>query len=105
MSTIFILLLLVLPLALGSPSPNQERFSKEALMAHNIYRRIHAAEPLRLNANLSKLAVKRAQELATMGQLNVKQNFHDGVNLGETVGSISGFNEYNGSDLFFSLVF
>lgn len=75
---------------------DQEKFAKEALMAHNLYRRIHGVEPLKLNANLSNLALKRAEELAMVGQLNVKQNFYDGINLGETVGLMSGFSDYNG---------
>lgn len=77
---------------------NQEKFAKDALIAHNIYRKIHGVDPLVLNSNLSKLAFKRAEELAWVGELNVKQNFYDGINLGETVGSVAGFIEYNGNN-------
>lgn len=89
-----ILLILVIQI---TAHPNQETFSKEALMAHNLYRRIHGVEPLKLNSNLSNLAFKRAEELANQGKINVRQNFYDGVNLGETVGSMSGFANYNGT--------
>lgn len=91
-----LILISVLFTTMTLANPDQEKFAKEALMAHNLYRRIHGVEPLKLNGNLSNLALKRAEELAMMGQLNVKQNFYDGINLGETVGLMSGFSDYNG---------
>jgi uncharacterized protein YkwD len=90
---------------------NQEKFAQEALQAHNIYRSIHNASALALNANLSLLAQKRAQEMSETGELFVKQNYLNSLSLseplGETVGSVGGFSDYNGisaSQLWYSTV-
>jgi hypothetical protein len=45
---------------------------------------------------LTELAITRAQELAELEELNVKENKYLGTALGETVGSIGGFSSYNG---------
>ena len=89
-------LLIIFSCVYSKPDLNHETFEKDALMAHNLYRQIHGAQPLKLNSDLSKLAFERAKELASIQHLNIKQNFYNGINLGETVGSISGFIEYNG---------
>lgn len=88
-------------------SLNQDEFGSEALMAHNLYRKIHGVPALRLNAKLSVLALNRAQELAKDGKLNVKQILFKGENLGETVGTVGGFSSYNGisaTQLWYSVV-
>lgn len=91
-------IILILSITLTAyASLNQEEFGQEALLAHNLYRKIHAVPPLRLNPSLSKLALTRAQELANLAELNVKQNIFEGKNLGETVGSVGGFVDYNGN--------
>jgi len=86
---------------------NQDEFSAEALMAHNLYRKIHGVAPLKLNKKLVDLAVSRAKELAEGGKLNVKQILFKGENLGETVGTVGGFSSYNGisaTQLWYSVV-
>jgi hypothetical protein len=86
---------------------NQDEFAAEALMAHNLYRRIHGVPSLRLNSKLVDLAVTRARELATDGKLNVKQILFNKENLGETVGTVGGFSSYNGisaTQLWYSVV-
>jgi hypothetical protein len=53
------------------------------------------------------LAITRAQELAQLEELNVKQNRFHGQTLGETVGSVGGFSHYNGisaTQLWYSVV-
>jgi uncharacterized protein YkwD len=79
---------------------NQDEFGSEALMAHNLYRRIHGVPPLRINPKLSTLAIGRAKDLAKEGKLNVKQILFRGENLGETVGTVGGFSSYNGLEAF-----
>ncbi len=78
---------------------SQDDFASEALMAHNLYRRIHGVGLLKLNIKLTDLAVRRAKELAEEGKLSVKQILFRGENLGETVGTVSGFSTYNGRRL------
>jgi len=85
----------------------QDEFMQDAVMAHNLYRRIHGVPPIKLNVKLSEVALNRAKELAKLGSLNVKQNAMDGKNLGETVGSVGGFASYNGisaTQLWYSVV-
>jgi len=71
-------------------------FINEALIAHNIYRRIHGAEPLELSDELSKIALDRAKELAAAGEISVKLTKWGEEPLGETVGSVKGFKVYSG---------
>jgi len=75
----------------------QEEFARDALFAHNLYRRVHGVSLLTLNPRLSQIAIQRANELANVGELNVRQNMFEGQNLGETVGSVGGFSSYNGN--------
>ncbi len=77
---------------------NQDEFGSEALMAHNLYRRIHGVPALKLNSKLSGIALNRARDLAKEGKLNVKQILFRGENLGETVGTVGGFSSYNGKN-------
>ena len=44
-------------------------FEKEGLAAHNKYRKIHAAKPMRLDSSLSQQAMRYAQRLAGIGRL------------------------------------
>ena len=80
---------------------NQDEFASEALMAHNLYRRIHGVPALKLNSKLSGIAFNRARDLAKEGKLNVKQILFRGENLGETVGTVGGFSSYNGKRFIF----
>lgn len=75
---------------------DQNRFQLEALISHNLYRHIHGVPNLSLNQNLSNIAYIRAHELAKSKYLSVKQLEFKGKKLGETIGCVSGFNEYNG---------
>lgn len=82
-------------------------FEQDALMAHNLYRRIHGVSPLKLNHALSRMALKRAKDLAINGKLNVKQIMFNESTLGETVGVVDGFSSYNGisaTQLWYSVV-
>jgi uncharacterized protein YkwD len=79
---------------------NQGEFASEALMAHNLYRKIHGVPALKLNSKLSGIAFSRARDLAAEGKLNVKQILFRGENLGETVGTVGGFSSYNGKKIF-----
>jgi len=86
---------------------NQGEFASEALMAHNLYRKIHGVPALKLNSKLSGIAFSRARDLAAEGKLNVKQILFRGENLGETVGTVGGFSSYNGisaTQLWYSVV-
>jgi uncharacterized protein YkwD len=47
----------------------QARFIKEALAAHNHYRKKHGAAPLKHNPELSKKALKYAKYLSAVGDL------------------------------------
>lgn len=77
--------------------PDQNKFQHEALMSHNLYRYIHGVPKLSLNKNLSEIALNRAQELAQSKNLVVKQFVFNEKKLGETIGFVNGFNEYNGN--------
>lgn len=44
-------------------------YEQEALEAHNNYRRIHDAPPMRLDSNMNQQAAAYAQRLARMGTL------------------------------------
>lgn len=86
---------------------NQKQFQEEALLAHNLYRFIHGVPKLILNSNLSQLAYSRAKEIAEFSEITVKQNFYDGINLGETLGVVGGFNSYSGisaTQLWYSVI-
>jgi hypothetical protein len=90
-----------------TPTIDVSEFANEALLAHNLYRRIHGVPSLRLNSKLSEVAQKRARQLANDGKLSMQQNFFNGQSLGETVGSVSGFSSYNGvsaTQLWYSVV-
>ena len=55
-------------------------FEGEGLAAHNKYRKIHKANPLKLNAAMTKQATDYAEVLAAKGSL-VLSNSDDGENL------------------------
>ena len=73
-----------------------EEFGNDCLFAHNLYRKLHGVPSLVLSPKLAELAVSRANELAALEELNVRQNKFNGHALGETVGSVGGFSHYNG---------
>lgn len=82
-------------------------FGADCLFAHNLYRKLHGVPALKLSPKLSQLAINRANELAELEELNVKQNKFHGQTLGETVGSVGGFSNYNGisaTQLWYSVV-
>jgi hypothetical protein len=84
-----------------------EGFGGDCLFAHNLYRKLHGVPALTLSPKLSQLAMSRAAELAELEELNVKQNKMHGQALGETVGSVGGFTNYNGisaTQLWYSVV-
>lgn len=84
-----------------------EGFGTDCIFAHNLYRKLHGVPPLTLSPKLSQLAMSRAVELAELEELNVKQNKMHGQPLGETVGSVGGFTNYNGisaTQLWYSVV-
>lgn len=86
---------------------NFEQFSDDCLFAHNLYRKLHGVPVVAINPDLSKVAMRRAIELAQLEELNVQQNKFKGHTLGETVGSVGGFSSYNGisaTQLWYSVV-
>lgn len=80
---------------------NQEQFANEALFAHNLYRKIHGVESVKLSDTLLMLAQLRADELAENEHLKIEKNLIDGQIVGEIVGYVNGFDQYTGK--FYSL--
>ena len=74
--------------------------SKEALKAHNNYRKLHGSNPLNLNNDLSKLAQEYANELALYKanlDLQPSSNTFKGEALGENL--FSDFKRKNGKEV------
>lgn len=61
---------------------SQNRFSNEALKAHDQYRAKHHVSPLELDDNLSNLAVEWAEKLASEDRLK----YRDGEYLKQPIG-------------------
>jgi len=95
-SLILLAALISVAFAVESERSLNEEFAADCLFAHNLYRKLHGVPSLVLSPRLSELAITRAQELAELEELNVKQNKFHGQTLGETVGSVGGFSHYNG---------
>ena len=68
-----------------STSPEYDNFCKEALQAHNNYRKIHHAEPLTLNRELCKIAQNYAEHLANVGRLQHSDNCYHNDAMGENL--------------------
>jgi len=101
------LMLATMALAIPVDPVNVEQFNDDCLFAHNLYRKLHGVPALIVNPDLSKVAMRRAIELAQLEELNVQQNKYKGHTLGETVGSVGGFSSYNGisaTQLWYSVV-
>lgn len=94
---IFLVGLIAIAFAIEGERTLNDEFATDCLFAHNLYRKLHGVPPLVLSPHLSQLAITRAQELAQLEELNVKQNRFHGQTLGETVGSVGGFSHYNGN--------
>lgn len=106
-SLILLAALISVAFAVESERSLNEEFAADCLFAHNLYRKLHGVPSLVLSPRLSELAITRAQELAELEELNVKQNKFHGQTLGETVGSVGGFSHYNGisaTQLWYSVV-
>jgi len=106
-SLILLAALISVAFAVESERTLNEEFGVDCLFAHNLYRKLHGVPSLVLSPRLSELAITRAQELAELEELNVKQNKFHGQTLGETVGSVGGFSHYNGisaTQLWYSVV-
>jgi uncharacterized protein YkwD len=68
-----------------SSSPEYDNFCNEALQAHNNYRKIHHAEPLKLNRELCKIAQNYADHLANIGRLQHSDNCYHNDAMGENL--------------------
>ena len=69
------------------------KFSKEALEAHNRYRSLHQAPELKLSRKLEKDAQSWANQLAKEGCLR-----HDDTDDGENVYAVMGKDDVTGAD-------
>ena len=68
-----------------SSTPEYDLFCNEALKAHNNYRKIHHAEPLKLNRELCKIAQNYANHLANIGRLQHSDNCYHNNSMGENL--------------------
>ena len=73
-----------------SSSPEYDNFCNEALQEHNIYRKRHHVEPLKLNKELCKIAQNYANHLANVGRLQHSDNTYHNKNIGENLYYCSG---------------
>ena len=64
---------------------NQERFIKEALKAHNEYRKIHGVSELKEDPRLSGLAKEWAEDLADRDTLEYRNFMYKGVEVGQNI--------------------
>lgn len=71
-----------------------DKFGKEALEAHNRYRSLHQAPPLKWSRSLEKDAEKWAKELAKDGRLR-----HEDTDDGENLYSVSGKSDVTGGEI------
>lgn len=71
--------------AAGGAAGSTSQFIKEALDAHNVYRKKHGVDALRHNPELSKIAQNYAEYIASLGQLKHSTNTHQGQKLGENL--------------------
>ena len=74
---------------------NPEKFSRDALEAHNTYRQIHNAPELKLNNDISKIAQKLAEKLALNEELKHSKRDYHGKRLGENLAMFSGETRLN----------
>lgn len=77
---------------------SQQKFSGQALRAHNELRERHSAQPLRLSSRLSEIATKWAEHLASKDCLERSNSKLNGEILGENVSMWGNktTDEYNG---------
>lgn len=71
-----------------------DKFGKEALEAHNRYRSLHQAPPLKWSRSLEKDAEKWAKELGKDGRLR-----HEDTDDGENLYSVSGKSDVTGGEI------
>ena len=64
---------------------NQERFIKESLDAHNLYRKQHGVQNVEHDSRLSELALDWAENLAKSGSLKYKNFTYQDQPLGENI--------------------
>lgn len=64
---------------------SQDRFIKEALQAHNNYRRLHSVDDLEHDSRLSSLAQQWAEHLANIGTLKYKNSTYKDEEVGENI--------------------
>lgn len=70
------------------PETAQERFIREALEAHNEYRKRHSASPLVHNPELSEIAQRYAQYLASRNTLKHSDCNWNGKRMGENLAMV-----------------
>lgn len=70
---------------MASSNDMQQKFIAEALGAHNEYRKLHGAPALTVNADLCKLALDWATNIASKSKLEHSKNKYGDKALGENV--------------------
>lgn len=87
------------PVVASSQSSSQDDFIYKALLAHNKFRKMHSAPMLKHNPDLSKLARKWAETLASDMEMRRSEATYNGEPLGENI-AFSNSKGFDGNDGF-----